>query len=172
MNMGHKLPGELREMLASFVPRKNETGCSSASVFCYENAREKLFLKIQKTDEDIRAEHAILHWVADRLPVPAVRFYREEEGFSYLLTTAMSGHMSFLDAKGGMFREHEKAVTALSAGLLTLQALDIRDCPFVITGSLSSWKRRATVWSGAWSVWRILKRTVPFPLEKPCMNTS
>lgn len=130
MKIDQTLPQELQEILASYTPLQNEIGCSAATVYCYQKPGDTLYLKIQKTNDEIQAEHVVLSWAAGRLPVPAVRFYQEFQGYSYLLTTAVRGYMSFMDERGRMFSKPENAVSALSKGLLALQAVDIRDSPF------------------------------------------
>lgn len=130
MDNNRTMPKELWDLLAPYTAKPNDTGCSAAAVYCYQNDAETLYLKIQDTDEEVRLTHDILRWTAGKLPVPAVRFYQEDQGVSYLLMTAARGHMSFMDAEGEMFSEPEKAVSALCEGLLALQAVEIRDCPF------------------------------------------
>lgn len=130
MNKKSTLPRELQNMLASYMPTENKIGLSGAAVYCYRGVNDTLYLKIQKTDEEIQREHAVLHWAADKLPVPEVRFYREQEGMSYLLMTAVKGYMSFMDTGGKLFTEHAASVSALAEGLRLLQVVDIQDCPF------------------------------------------
>lgn len=130
MNAKSTLPRELQNMLVSYIPTENKTGLSGAAVYCYRGANDTLYLKVQQTDKEIQTEHAVLRWAAERLPVPEIRFYQEQEGMSYLLMTAVKGHMSFTDTKGKLFTEHAASVSALAEGLRLLQAMDIRDCPF------------------------------------------
>ena len=148
MNNNRTLPRELQEVLAPYTPLQNEIGRSTAAVFRYQNAEETLYLKIQKTGDEIQAEHAILCWAAGRIPVPAVRFYQEFQGVAYLLMTAVKGHMSFLNEEGGISSRPENAVSALSEGLLALQKVNIRDCPFDGRLSIKLEKARRRVEQG------------------------
>ena len=125
-----KLPDELMGLLHSYTYETNEVGCSSANVYHFQKGEESLFLKIEKTNEEIRREQGLIQWLKGKLPVPEIILYLEQDGMSYLLMTAVSGEMICQCPEDKLREPFEEMIRFLADGLLMLQGIEIRDCPF------------------------------------------
>ena len=125
-----KLPDELMRLLHGYTYEANEVGCSTANVYHYQKGEESLFLKIEKTNEEIRREQGIIRWLRGKLPVPEVKSYLEQNGMSYLLMTAVSGEMTCQSPEDTLRKPYEETVRLLAEGLLMLQRVEIETCPF------------------------------------------
>lgn len=88
-----------------------------------------LYLKILplSPEKELWAEKQRIDWLQNRLPVPHVLYYGEDESREYLLITEVPG----LVACDKAFSEKvPEVVKLLAAGLHQLHSLDISDCPF------------------------------------------
>ncbi|GHU93936.1 aminoglycoside O-phosphotransferase APH(3')-IIIa [Clostridia bacterium] len=121
----------IENTLAGYACEQISVGCSTASVYRYTKGAETLYLKTQKDGEEIRREYGVLRWLSGKIPVPSVRFWGERDGLRYLLTTEVPGHMACNCPEDTLREPHENTVKLLAEGILTLQAVDISDCPLV-----------------------------------------
>ena len=124
------LPSDLSAMLDGYIRTENTVGCSSAGVYRYHNPENTLYLKIAQADEEMRREHRLLRWLDGKLPVPEVKYWREQDGLAYLLTTEVPGRMTCDCPETPLVAGPvENTVKLLADGLLLLQAVDIAGCP-------------------------------------------
>lgn len=126
------LPAALRETVAGASWEDATFGYSGMRVYRLSGggAGETCYLKVAEGDElraELAAETARLRWLAGRLPVPHVHEYAETAGGAFLLLSAVPGRGAHEVAFAG---DVPRVVRLLAAGLRTLHALDVRDCPF------------------------------------------
>jgi kanamycin kinase/aminoglycoside 3'-phosphotransferase-3 len=125
-----QLPSDLAAVVHGYSCEKNRVGCSSAGVYRYHRADKAFYLKIAFVDDDIRREHELLLWLNGKLPVPEVIYWREHEGFAYLLMTEILGRMTCNSPEDTVAQPIENTVKLLANGLLMLQAVSTTGCPF------------------------------------------
>lgn len=109
---------------------KNNVGCSSASVYKCNGKDENFFLKIEKSGGELHREYEVLAWLDGKLPVPKIKHWCEHEGFCYLLTSEIKGHMTCDSPEDTVCRPYETTVSLLAQGLKMLQSIEIKDCAF------------------------------------------
>ncbi len=132
----YSLPAEIIARLSGYACTKDSVGCSSAGVFRYENNDDILYLKVTEVSNEIRREKDLLIWLKDRVPVPDVVCYVEQNGNAFLLMTKADGFMACdcpRDITGEQDKVHEpiaQTVKLLADALLMLQTVDINICPF------------------------------------------
>ena len=126
----NSLPDELRVMLSGYKSIKDEVGCSSAGVYKFFKDDESLYLKIEKYGAEPRREYEMLKWLNGRLPVPQIKFYTIENGFSYMLTDKVNGYSASDFIADAMTQSYEGLVKVLADGLKMLQSVIIDDCPY------------------------------------------
>ena len=105
---------------------------SSADVFLFTHpGRQGLFLKIKDAfaapqESDLRAEKAALSWLRDKLSVPGVVCFHEENRTQYLLTTRIAGvsgvHEDARTDTPGLIR-------TFARGLREIHAIPVESCP-------------------------------------------
>jgi aminoglycoside 3'-phosphotransferase-3 len=129
------LPGKITSRILGYNCIRDHVGCSSAGVFRYDRSGDTLYLKITKVSDEIRRERDLLIWLRDKLPVPEVVHYEEQDGYAFLLMTKVDGFMACdcpRDTAGEQDKVHEpieQTVKLLADALLMVQAVDISNCP-------------------------------------------
>ena len=121
------LPARL-SALADRAWHRVTLGQSGASVWRIEGAGEALFLKSEPIHplSELPGEARRLDWLAGTgIAAPRLRTILQEDGFTWLLMTALSG----TDLTHWVDRP-EILRNALATGLRALHALDPADCPF------------------------------------------
>lgn len=132
------LPTDLAARLSGYACTKDQIGCSTASVFRYDRDGEVFYLKIAEISDGTRREHDLLVWLKNRIPVPDVVYYAEQNGYSFLLMTKVNGFMTCDCPRddvgdGEKDKVHEPiidVVKLLADALLMMQEVDILECPF------------------------------------------
>lgn len=124
------MPEELSAILAGYILTKDGIGCSSAGVYHCQKGSDSLYLKIQKPNAEFKREDEITKWLNGKLPVPKIKYFSEHEGLSYLLMTAVDGHMACNCPTDELCKPYENTIKLLADGLLMLQGVDTIDCPF------------------------------------------
>jgi aminoglycoside 3'-phosphotransferase II len=126
-NDGPKLP----QRLASLLHRDRlpiTLGRSDAAVWRFDGDGETLFLKAEPVHplSELPGEAQRLQWLATTpIPAPELRAHFEEDGFAWLLMTALPGaDLTHLVDRPEALRN------ALATGLRALHALDPSTCPF------------------------------------------
>ncbi|MBC9929190.1 APH(3') family aminoglycoside O-phosphotransferase [Chitinophaga qingshengii] len=121
------LPTALAHLLTDMQPETVTIGYSAAGVYRYTSDHSVFYLKTQPSGQGLHGEYAVLTWLQDKLPVPAILYFGTHDDTDYLLTTAMEGDMlcaaHFLD-------NPELTVKLLADGIKLLSAVPIADCPF------------------------------------------
>lgn len=110
--------------------RKCTEGQSPANVYQCELDAQTVYLKtIDKkfvnTTYSVKREAEVMNWCADKLNVPKVIEYGEKNENEFLIMTEIQGeHIDELA------KTPELYVSYLAKAILTLQQVDISDCPF------------------------------------------
>lgn len=124
------LPLKLAETISGYDFRQIHLGLSPSKVFRLEAAnKNSLYLKIAPripafslSDEKLKLE-----WLENRLPVPEVLLFAEDESTDYLLLSEISGLPAGDDSlQTGIPRLIEQLVN----GLKMIHSLPFEDCPF------------------------------------------
>ena len=131
MSMAFESNPALPARLSALVDRhwhRVTLGKSDASVWRIEGAGETLFLKTEAVHplSELPGEAQRLKWLAETgITAPQLRTILEEDGFTWLLMTALPGTdlTHWVD-------QPEALRNALATGLRALHALDSADCPF------------------------------------------
>ena len=124
------IPTELETLIKDYAVHPVTIGCSDASVFyLHAPAKPSFYLKTVLAGFEVtfRPEVERLDWLKDRLPVPQVVYYRQNEAGKYLLLSEIAGLMAcddFFKARPLMM------VKLLAEGLKKLHSLYISQCPF------------------------------------------
>jgi|SRR5215213_11829829 len=124
------LPPPLARMISGYTRRQNRAGFSPSKVFRLDaENKNSLYLKIapRALVHSLRQEKLKLEWLKNRLSVPEVLFFDEDENTDYLLLSAISG----VDASDASLKtDIPRVVEQLTNGLKTIHALPIENCPF------------------------------------------
>ncbi len=105
-------------------------GCSGVQMFRLAQAGERnRYLKVAPRDLGVRLadEKARLDWLAGRIPVPDVLYFREDGAGDYLMTSEIAGLMAHDEAFAGNLL---RVVRLLATGLRMIHSLPVEDCPF------------------------------------------
>ena len=124
------LSTELAQLVRGCHWRQNRDGMSGVAVYHLERlSSPDFYLKVSPDpiELDQRPEYERMNWLRDKLPVPEVLYFAEENEHQYLLMTAVPG----MDAsQPDMLREPARLVRLLAEGLHKIHAVDWRGCPF------------------------------------------
>lgn len=121
MKYDNPFPQVIAEKIAGQTPVSDTIGESDSAVLLYKDC----VLKIEPTNENAAREYAALQWLKNRLPVPRILAFAQENGCNYLLMSKADGTM----ACDGLAENMPTAVKALADGLRKLWTVDITDCP-------------------------------------------
>ncbi|MET0751856.1 MAG: APH(3') family aminoglycoside O-phosphotransferase [Pyrinomonadaceae bacterium] len=124
------LPPNLAETVSGYTWRQIHLGLSPSKVFRLEAAgKNSLYLKIAPripafslSDEKLKLE-----WLKNRLPVPEVLLFAEDESADYLLLSEISGRQAGDDA---LKIDIPRVIEQLVNGLKMIHSLPFEDCPF------------------------------------------
>jgi len=121
---------KLAEMLNGYSFVIDELGESSAKVYrCHKND-ETFYLKIAAADKTFKCEYQMLTWLDGKLPVPKIKYWHEQDGLAYLLMTEAPGKLALDYPKDKLRKPYKNTIKAMAEGLLILQSIDIKNCPF------------------------------------------
>lgn len=115
-------PPELNRILGDAFYKMDTIGLSDSQVLLFENK----VLKIQPDSQESKAEHAMMTWLRDKLPVPECLYHTVENGMDYLLMTRVRGAMACSESN---MQHPEDLVQALAEILKRLWQVDISGCP-------------------------------------------
>lgn len=118
-------PQTIAERIAGQTPVSDTIGESDSAVLLYTDC----VLKIEPTNENSTHEYAALQWLQNRLPVPKILAFVQDNGWNYLLMSKLSGTM----VCDNLAENIPLAVKALADGLRKLWKVDISDCPLCST---------------------------------------
>lgn len=124
------LPADLAQIVFDYQWQEIHVGFSAAQIFrlAAEN-KKSLYLKVLKRSFGnlLLPEKQKLDWLKNKLPVPKVLFFAQDQTTDYLLLSEIEG----ADASRNSFEENKRGVIELlAAGLKTIHSLSPADCPF------------------------------------------
>ncbi len=117
------LPLEIHKIIADREYHADDIGMSESFVCCFDD----MVLKVEKTGENAENEHRMMEWMADKLSVPEILCFAQENDTNYLLMSRMEGDMSCDDR---YLSNPRRLTKILAEGLKRLWDVDIADCPY------------------------------------------
>jgi len=129
-NLQQFLPPKLRQAVSGYLWRQNNIGLSSALIFRLEaKGKSSLYLKIDSRifKHSLFEEKLKLDWLKNRLPVPEVLLFAEDQTNEYLLLSEIFGVDGSDDS---LKKDIPRTIEQLSNGLTMIHRLPIEDCPF------------------------------------------
>lgn len=122
-NQKYQIPQQILRLTGDREYRIDGIGRSESQVYCFED----MVLKIEKTGENADNEHRMMEWLSDRLPVPKILCFVQENDTNYLLMSKMQGEMSCSEA---CMEQPREFIRMLAEGLKMLWKADITGCPY------------------------------------------
>ena len=120
------MPSKIRAFIGNKSFTVDDIGMSGNHVLIFED----MVLKIEDNAPKVAEQVQLMRWLEDKLPIPRVLAYEEENAKAYLLMSKMGGEMSC----DTYYLENPHMLTeALACGLKMLWEVDIHDCPRVRT---------------------------------------
>lgn len=122
------LPANIAEAVSGCVWRENNLGFSSVRIF-HLQAEKSLYLKINSraSEFSLSQEKLRLEWLKNRLPVPEVVRFAEDETREFLLLSEISGIPAIDDS---LKKDAPRVIEQLTNGLKMIHALPLENCPF------------------------------------------
>jgi aminoglycoside phosphotransferase len=124
------LPPPLWRMISGYNRRQTHVGFSPARVFRLDaENKSSLYLKISPRTlaHSLLQEKTKLEWLKNRLPVPEVLMFAEDENADYLLLSAIDG----ADASDAALKaDIPRIIEQLTNGLKKIHSLPLENCPF------------------------------------------
>ncbi len=124
------LPPLLAEFLSGYAFRQIHIGLSPSKVFRLDAAnKNSLYLKTSPRVPgfSLLQEKLKLEWLENRLPVPKVLRFAEDENTDYLLLSEISGKPASDDS---LKKNIPRVIEQLTTGLKTIHTLPVENCPF------------------------------------------
>lgn len=124
------LPASLVKAISGYTFHQIQLGLSPSKVFRLES-ENKAYLYLKTSPRlpgfSLLQEKLKLEWLENRLPVPKVLLFAEDEYVDYLLLSEIPGIPASDDSlKAGI----PHVIEQLTAGLRMIHTLSIKDCPF------------------------------------------
>ncbi|MFC2070607.1 APH(3') family aminoglycoside O-phosphotransferase [Chloroflexota bacterium] len=124
------MPESISEIVTGYLWSQVAIGQSSAKVFCLQQPSHlTYYLKIahKLPRRDLMEECRVLNWLSDKLPVPEVICFDEDDDRDYLLVSEIPG----VDVASLTGDTHKvDLVKLLARGLRTIHEIPIESCPF------------------------------------------
>lgn len=117
------LPVNLQKHIGDRPYTLNEVGMSDSQVICFED----MVLKVERQREESDNEYRMMRWLQEKLPVPKVLAFEQQNGYNYLLMSRVEGEMSCNEQ---LMQDPQGLVQLLAEGLKQLWQVDITDCPY------------------------------------------
>ena len=124
------VPPMLAESISGYAFRQIHVGLSPSNVFRLEaKNRNSLYLKISPRVPgfSLVQEKLKLEWLENRLPVPKILQFAEDETTDYLLLSEIPGIPASDDS---LKTDVSRVIEELAVGLKMIHSLPIEDCPF------------------------------------------
>ena len=118
------MPSKIRALIGNKSFTVDDIGLSGNQVLIFED----MVLKIEDSAPRVAEQVQLMRWLEDKLPVPRVLAYEEDNGKSYLLMSKMGGEMS---CDTSYLESPHMLTEALACGLKMLWEVDVHDCPRV-----------------------------------------
>lgn len=129
-DLQNSLPMHLAQMIADCNFQEILVGCSTAKVFRLVSSNQNTFyLKTapRAPFNSLLPEKFKLEWLKNKLPVPEVLTFAENENTEFLLLSEITGK----DVSDEVFKGNEReTIRQLANGLKTIHNLPLEDCPF------------------------------------------
>ncbi len=129
-NIQKNLPTNLAQAVSGYAWRQIHLGLSPSKVFRLESQNKNThYLKTSPRIPgfSLLQEKLRLDWLNNRLPVPKVLLFCEDENTDYLLLSEISGKPASDDL---LKNDVPRIIKQLVNGLKTIHASPIEDCPF------------------------------------------
>lgn len=120
--MNRCFPPGIASIIGKEAAAPDTVGMSGAKVLCFQD----MVLKIEPVSEESDAEHAMLRFLAGKLPVPRILAQERANGMNYLLMTRLPGEMACSKA---LLADPKGLAALLAEGLRMLARVDISECP-------------------------------------------
>lgn len=121
MNLNN-LPEAILKITLNQKYHIDNIGMTDSNVLVYDD----MVLKIEETKTESNHEYIMLKWLQDKLPVPKILAFVQENGYNYLLLSKVDGYMAFEEP---VAKDPVELVKILANGIKALWDIDIRDCP-------------------------------------------
>ena len=139
--MERDLPQAIKKWTAGHVCTLDHTGLSGSEVWLFED----WVLKIEPAGMELANEAQAIAWLQGRLPVPEIRAFVIEDGWTYDLMTRLPGKM-LCDTP--YMEDEKKQLAVLTEVFDSLWAIDITDCPCQQTLDIKLKQARENVLQG------------------------
>ena len=117
-----KVPSKIKALISNKSFIVDTIGMSGNQVLIFED----MVLKIEDSSAYMTEHVRLMQWLEDKIPVPQVLAYEEDNEKNYLLMSKIGGEMSCAT----YYLEHPHVLTeALANGLKMLWEVNIQDCP-------------------------------------------
>ncbi len=117
-----KLPKSISDITTGLPWTFDTFGMSGSTILVFD----EMVLKIEKLSRTSENELKLLSWLQGKLPVPKRIEAVQQDGYSFILQSRLSGEMACSD---GNLQELNHTVKALAKALRQLWTIDRGDCP-------------------------------------------
>lgn len=118
------VPSKIESLIKNKSFKVDNIGMSGNQVLIFDD----MVLKIEEKSASIEQQVQMMQWLEEKLLVPKVIAYEEENGKSYLLMSKIGGVMSCET----YYLEHpQELLEALASGLKMLWEVDVKGCPCI-----------------------------------------
>ena len=156
MKFKYTLSKDVLEFVKDAKLKDVNIGCSDSQVVEIHKNEKIYFLKIMKSGL-LENEYKRLKWLQDKLPVPQVIMYSQENGNDYLITLKMHGEMLCSDY---YINNPDIAIKVLVEAFNNLYSVDISNCPFDVSNNYKLSLVRERVEKGLVSTSDLKKDTI------------
>lgn len=118
-----KLPKSIVKIIGERPYSVENIGMSNAQVICFDDMVLKIGQQLEESDQ----EYQMMKWLTNKLPVPKIICFKQENGINYLLMSKIKGDIS---CSNEMLENPKQLVKLLAEGLRMLWDIDISTCPF------------------------------------------
>ena len=101
-------------------------GMSGSEVRIYE----EYVLKIQPRSDETDNEFAVVNWLENRIPTPAIPVYHVQDNVAFTLMSKINGEML---CTGEKLAQPESVIKAVAQGIKMLWEVDTAGCPCIIS---------------------------------------
>ena len=132
INFKYKLPDVISKFLEDSIMKEISIGCSDSQVIYISKKVENYYLKMSKKNQLLN-EYQKLTWLKEKLPIPDVITFIQENETDYLITSEVKGDM--LCSK--YYQDNPlKGIQVLKAAFDKIKKVNITNCPFNNTNNI------------------------------------
>lgn len=118
--MKFELPENINKILLNKNYHKSTIGKTDSKVYMYDD----FVLKVQKNSNETKNEFEIMKKLNDKLPIPKVVEYVEQNGLSYTLMSRITGEML---AEDKYINDPNKLINLLCEAFKLLWSIDTKE---------------------------------------------